>query len=405
MSGPLAGIRVLDLSRILAAPLTSQLLADMGAEVIKVERPGAGDDARQYGPPFFGPPEDAMSGFYLSANRNKRSITIDHSRPEGAALVTELATRSDVLIENFRSGVLAKYGLDYEALRPHNSRLVYCSVTGFGQTGPYAQRAGYDGVFQAMSGMMSVSGVPDGEPGAGPMKVGVSMVDVLTGLYAASAVIAALHHRDTVSGTGQFIDLALLDCGVASLSHYVQNYLVSGVAAPRRGNGGFGGIPSQAFGCADAEIFVVASTPNQWAGLARALGRPELASDPRFATVSARIANRDAVLAILDEIFAQRTAEYWIARLEAEDVPVSPVNDMDGVFANPQLQHRGIRRSARVDDGRTVDLVANPIRFSDTPIDTYAAPPSLGQHTEEILRTVLAKSEDDIRKLRECSAI
>jgi crotonobetainyl-CoA:carnitine CoA-transferase CaiB-like acyl-CoA transferase len=377
----------------------------MGAEVIKVERPGVGDDARQYGPPFFGTPEDAMSGFYLSANRNKRSITIDHARPEGAALVTELATRSDVLIENFRSGVLAKYGLDYAALRPHNPRLVYCSVTGFGQSGPYAQRAGYDGVFQAMSGMMSVSGIPDGEPGAGPMKVGVSMVDVLTGLYAASAIIAALRHRDTVSGTGQFIDLALLDCGVAALSHYVQNYLVSGVAAPRRGNGGFGGIPSQAFACADSEIFVVASTPNQWAGLARALGRPELASDPRFATVSARIANRDAVLAVLDEIFAQRNAEYWIARLEAEDVPVSPVNGMDGVFANPQLQHRGIRRSARVDDNRTVDLVANPIRFSDTPIDSYTAPPSLGQHTEEILRAVLGKSDDDIRKLHACSAI
>jgi crotonobetainyl-CoA:carnitine CoA-transferase CaiB-like acyl-CoA transferase len=405
MSGPLAGVRVLDLSRILAAPLTSQLLADMGAEVIKVERPRVGDDARQYGPPFFGPPEDEMSGFYLSANRNKRSITIDHSRPEGAALVTELATRSDVLIENFRSGVLAKYALDYETLRPYNPRLVYCSVTGFGQSGPYAQRAGYDGVFQAMSGMMSVSGIPDGEPGAGPMKVGVSMVDVLTGLYAASAIIAALHHRDTVSGTGQFIDLALLDCGVAALSHYVQNYLVSGVAAPRRGNGGFGGIPSQAFACADAQIFVVASTSSQWAGLSRALGRPELASDQRFATVSARIANRDAVLAVLDEIFAQRSAEYWIARLEEEDVPVSPVNDMDGVFANPQLRYRGIRRSVLADDGRTVDLVANPIHFSDTPIDSYTAPPSLGQHTEEILRTVLAKSDDDIRKLHSCSAI
>jgi crotonobetainyl-CoA:carnitine CoA-transferase CaiB-like acyl-CoA transferase len=405
VSGPLAGIRVLDLSRILAAPLTSQLLADMGAEVIKVERPGVGDDARQYGPPFFGPPEDEMSGFYLSANRNKRSITIDHSRPEGAALVTELATRSDVLIENFRSGVLAKYGLDFEALRVYNPRLVYCSVTGFGQSGPYAQRAGYDGVFQAMSGMMSVSGIPDGEPGAGPMKVGVSMVDVLTGLYAASAIVAALHHRDTVSGAGQFIDLALLDCGVAALSHYVQNYLVSGVAAPRRGNGGFGGIPSQAFACADAPIFVVASTPSQWAGLTRALGRPELASDQRFATVSARIANRDAVLAILDEIFAQRDAAYWITRLEAEDVPVSPVNDMDGVFANPQLAHRQIRRTTRADDGRTVDLIANPIRFSETPIDTYTPPPSLGQHTEEILRTVLAKSDDDIRKLQACNAI
>jgi crotonobetainyl-CoA:carnitine CoA-transferase CaiB-like acyl-CoA transferase len=254
VTGPLTGIRVLDLSRILAAPLASQLLGDLGASVIKVERPVAGDDARLYGPPFLGEPAEQQSGFFLSANRNKRSITIDHARPEGAALVAELADQSDVLLENFRTGVLSKYGLDHQTLRQRNPKLVYCSVTGFGQDGPYASRAGYDGVFQAMSGMMSVSGLPDGEPGAGPMKVGVSMVDVLTGLYASSAILAALHHRDTVSGTGQFIDLALLDCGVASLSHYVQNYLVSGVAAPRRGNGGFGGIPSQAFACADAHI-------------------------------------------------------------------------------------------------------------------------------------------------------
>ncbi|MET0703052.1 MAG: CaiB/BaiF CoA-transferase family protein [Mycobacterium sp.] len=405
MTGPLHGVRVLDLSRILAAPLASQLLADMGAEVIKVERPGSGDDARQYGPPFLGPPEDEMSGFYLSANRNKRSVTIDHSKPEGAALVAELAAQSDVLIENFRSGVLAKYGLDYESLRVRSPRLIYCSVTGFGQTGPYAQRAGYDGVFQAMSGMMSVSGVPDGEPGAGPMKVGVSMVDVLTGLYASSAILAALHHRDTRSNAGQFIDLALLDCGVAALSHYVQNYFVSGVAAPRRGNGGFGGIPSQAFACADSEIFVVASTARQWTGLAKALGRPELADDPRFATVSARIANRDLVLSTLDEMFATEPADHWIAALEAEDVPVSPVNDMAGVFDNPQIQHREMRRTVATSDGHSTDLVANPIHFSDTPVDAYAAPPRLGDHTEEVLRTILAKSDDDIRDLHACNAI
>jgi crotonobetainyl-CoA:carnitine CoA-transferase CaiB-like acyl-CoA transferase len=405
VSGPLAGVRVLDLSRILAAPLTSQLLADMGADVIKVERPGVGDDARQYGPPFFGDPEDNQSGFYLSANRNKRSITVDHSTPEGAALIAELAARSDVFIENFRSGVLAKYGLDYDSLREHNPRLVYCSVTGFGQTGPYAQRAGYDGVFQAMSGMMSVSGVPDGEPGAGPMKVGVSMVDVLTGLYASSAILAALHHRDIVSGTGQFIDLALLDCGVAALSHYVQNYLVSGEAAPRRGNGGFGGIPSQAFACEDDEIFVVASTAKQWTGLVTALGRPELASDPRFSTVSARITNRERVLDTLNDIFAQRPAAHWISRLEAEDVPVSPVNTMAGVFTNPQVQHRRMRRTIETEDGGSLDLLANPIQFSETPLDSYLAPPRLGEHTEEVLRTVLGKSDADISKLQACQAL
>jgi crotonobetainyl-CoA:carnitine CoA-transferase CaiB-like acyl-CoA transferase len=402
---PLTGIRVLDLSRVLAAPLTSQLLADMGADVIKVERPEVGDDARQYGPPFFGDADDNQSGFYLSANRNKRSITVDHSQPEGAALITELAEHSDVLIENYRSGVLAKYGLDYETLHAHNPRLVYCSITGFGQTGPFSQRAGYDGVFQAMCGMMSVSGIPDGEPGAGPMKVGVSMVDVLTGLYASSAVLAALHHRDTVSGAGQFIDLALLDCGVAALSHYVQNYLISGAAAPRRGNGGFGGIPSQAFMCADDEIFVVASTARQWSGLASALGRPELASDPRFATVSARIANRDVVLSTLDEVFAEHDAAYWIQRLEDEDVPVSPVNTMDGVFANPQIRHRQLRRTVQTRDGRAIDLLSNPIRFSDNPIDSYVAPPRLGEHTDEILTSVLGKSDTDIEKLRACHAI
>ena len=267
---PLSGVRVLDLSRILAAPLTAQLLGDLGADVIKVERPGGGDDSRSYGPPFLhdgdGNPT-TEAGFYLSANRNKRSITIDHSVPEGADLIRALARRSDVLIENFRAGVLEKYGLDYETLHQLNPGLVYCSITGYGQDGPYADRPGYDGVFQAMSGMMSVSGIPDGEPGAGPMKVGISMIDILTGLYAGNAILAALRHREVAGGSGQHIDLSLLDCGVASLSHYAQNYLVSGVAAPRRGNGGFGGIPSQTFVCADgAEIFLVASTPGQWEG-------------------------------------------------------------------------------------------------------------------------------------------
>lgn len=404
MSGPLAGIRVLDLSRILAAPLASQMLGDFGASVIKVERPGDGDDARLYGPPFLGDPAEQQSGFFLSANRNKKSITIDHSRPEGAALIADLADQSDVLLENFRTGVLAKYGLDHETLRRRNPGLIYCSVTGFGQDGPYAARAGYDGVFQAMCGMMSVSGVPDGEPGAGPMKVGVSMVDVLTGLYATSAVLAALHHRDTAGGTGQFIDLALLDCGLASLSHYAQNYLVSGAAAPRRGNGGFGGIPSQSFACADAEIFVVASTPRQWQGLASALERPDLATDPRFDTVTARIANRNLVLDTIGAEFRKKPAAYWVQRLDDADVPVSAVNSMDGVFRDPQIRHRAMRQTLHA-DGRTVDVVANPVRFSGTPIEAYTAPPRLGAHTDEVLSEVLGKSREDIEKLRADKAI
>jgi len=410
VSGPLDGVRVLDLSRILAAPFATQLLGDLGADVIKVERPGTGDDARQYGPPFLNNPSGdepggAESGFYLSANRNKRSITIDHSSPDGAGLIRELASVSDVLVENYRPGVLDKYGLGYEALSAVHPRLVYCTVTGFGQDGPYADRAGYDGVFQAMSGMMSVSGVPDGEPGAGPMKVGVSMVDILTGLYASSAILAALRHRDMVSGRGQFIDLALLDCGVAALSHYAQNFLVSGVPAPRRGNGGFGGIPSQAFRCADAEIFVVASTPKQWSALATALGRPELADDPRFATVSTRIANRDLVLQTLDSIFAQRSAAHWVAALEAADVPVSPVNSMDAVFANPQVRQRGLRTTVAHPTAGAVHLIANPIRYGAAAETTYTAPPLLGEHTDEILTGVLGKTPDEIAGLRASGAI
>jgi len=401
MNRPLDGIRILDLSRILAAPFATQLLGDLGADVIKVERPKVGDDARQYGPPFLDEPGGNESGFYLSANRNKRSITIDHSSPAGADLIRELAAESDVLVENYRAGVLAKYGLGYEALHALNPRLVYCSVTGFGQDGPYASRAGYDGVFQAMSGLMSVSGVPDGQPGAGPMKVGVSMVDILAGLYASSAILAALRERDMISGRGQYIDLSLLDCGVAALSHYAQNYLVSGQPAPRRGNGGFGGIPSQAFRCADADIFVVASTPGQWSALVDALGRPELADDPRFATISARIANRDLVLETLDAIFAQQSAARWIAALEAADVPVSPVNPMDAVFDNPQIRHRGMRVAVDHTTAGSVDLIANPIN----PTAPYTAPPLLGEHTDEVLTELLGRTPDDIAALRDGGAI
>ncbi len=405
----LSGVRVLDLSRILAAPLTAQMLGDLGADVIKVERPGSGDDSRSYGPPFLhddeGNPSDE-AGFYLSCNRNKRSITIDHSKPEGADLVRALAQRSDVLIENFRGGVLKKYGLDYETLHALNPDLVYCSITGYGQDGPYADRPGYDGVFQAMSGMMSVSGLPDGEPGAGPMKVGISMIDILTALYAGNAILAALRHRDVGGGSGQHVDMSLLDCGVASLSHYAQNYLVSGVAAPRRGNGGFGGIPSQTFVCADGEeIFLVASTPKQWVGLAKVIGRPELAYDERFGTVSARIANRDLVLRTLDEAFRTRSASDWLSELESADVPVSPVNQLDGVFTNPQVLHRGLRTTVDHPVSGKVDLLRNPIRMSSTPIEHYRTPPTLGQHTREILTDLLGMGLDEIKRLERADVV
>ena len=403
-AGPLAGVVVLDLSRILAAPFAAQMLGDLGADVIKVERPGVGDDARTYGPPFLpdehGVPTDE-AGFYLSCNRNKRSITIDHSRPEGAELLREMAARSDVVVENFRTGVLAKYGLDYQSLKKVNPRLIYCSLTGFGQDGPYANRPGYDGVFQAMSGMMSVSGVPEGEPGAGPMKVGVSMVDVLAGLYAANAITSALYRRDVHSGTGQYIDLALLDCGVAALSHYVQNYLISGVPAARRGNGGFGGIPSQTFQCEDREIFVVAPSSKTWTALVKVLGRPELADHPSFSTTSARIENRNEVLAILRDVFRTETADHWVRALGDADVPVSHVNDMDGVFAEAQVVHRGMRVPAENPGGIGYDVLRNPIRLSDNPIERYAAPPLLGEHTREILSEMLGLQASQIADLVE----
>lgn len=403
MQSALAGIRVLDVSRILAAPLASQLLGDMGADVVKVERPGVGDDSRSYGPPFLhfaNGQESGEAGFYLSCNRNKRSITVDHSTPEGADIVRRLASTSDVFIENFRPGVLAKYGLDGEALRQHNPRLIYCSVTGFGQDGPFASRPGYDGIFQAMSGMMSVSGIPDGQPGAGPMKVGVSMVDILTSLYTTSAILAALHHRNVHSGEGQYIDMSLLDCGVAALSHYAQNFLISGVCQPRRGNGGFGGIPSQAFTCADgADIFVVASTPKQWTSLVEAIGRPDLADHPDFATVPARIANRDRVLELLTAIFATNTAEYWAGKLEAADVPVSLVNDMRGALASPQIVHRGVKVTVEHPISENLDLVGNPIRFSATPIEDYCPPPLLGQHTAEVLGERLGLMQHELEQL------
>jgi crotonobetainyl-CoA:carnitine CoA-transferase CaiB-like acyl-CoA transferase len=402
MQSALGGVRILDVSRILAAPLASQMLGDLGADVVKVERPGVGDDARSYGPPFLHFPDGEVSaeaGFYLSCNRNKRSITVDHATPEGADILRRLAATSDVFIENFRPGVLAKYGLDYESLRDLNPRLVYCSVTGFGQDGPFASRPGYDGIFQAMSGMMSVSGIPDGEPGAGPMKVGVSMVDILTSLYTTNAILAALHHRDTQSGEGQYIDMSLLECGVAALSHYAQNYLISGAPQPRRGNGGFGGIPSQTFRCSDAEIFVVASTPNQWASLVKVLGRPELADDPEFATVSARITNRDRVLEVLGARFRTESAAHWVGELESADVPVSYVNDMHGVFANPQLVHRDVRTTVAHPVSGRLDLVRNPIHLSATPIEEYSAPPLLGEHTDEVLDERLGLTAAELAEL------
>ena len=396
-SGALAGVKVLDLSRVLAAPLAAQMLADLGAEVIKVERPGVGDEAREYGPPFLHdseglPTRDAA--FYFSCNRNKKSITLDLASPDGQAIVRKLAVRSDVVIENFKAGSLKKYGLDYDSLKAVNPRLVYCSVTGFGQTGPLAPKPGYDGVFQAMSGMMSVSGHPDE-----PMKVGISMIDILTSLYTANAIQAALYHRDAHGGPGQYIDMSLLDCGVAALSHFAMNYLVSGEVPERRGNGGYGGVPSQAFQCSDKKIFLVAGNNGQFARLCQAIGRPDLLQDARFSQTAGRIANRPALIEALNQIFPNGTAAEWLTALDEAGVAAGPVNDIAEALQEPQIRHREMVREVDHAIGVPLKILANPIRFSETPIDGYTAPPTVGQHTDEVLEDLgfAAAERDDLR--------
>jgi crotonobetainyl-CoA:carnitine CoA-transferase CaiB-like acyl-CoA transferase len=401
-SAALSGIRVLDLSRVLAGPLAAQMLGDLGAEIIKVERPGTGDDARTYGPPFLadrsGAPTDTAA-FYLACNRNKQSITLDLSTAQGQEIVRRLVADCDVVVENFRAGTLAKYGLDYASLREVNPRLVYLSITGFGQSGPYAARPGYDGIFQAMSGMMSASGHPEE-----PMKAGISMIDILTSLYAATAVLAALRHRDQADdgGTGQHIDLALLDCGLASLSHFAMNYLVSGEVPRRRGNGGFGGIPSQAFMCADRRmLFLVAGNDRQFRAFCAAAGRGDLARDPRFADTPGRITHREALLPVLDEIFLGRTRDEWLALLDEHDVPAGPVNELPQVVADPQIRHRGMIVEVEDEVAGTVAMPANPIRLSATPVRGYTRPPRLGEHTEEVLGRLAGLTAAQVDELRE----
>lgn len=407
MAGALTGLRVLDLSRILAGPLVGQMLGDMGAEVIKVERPGKGDDAREMGPPFL---KDAQgqptrtAGFYLSCNRNKKSVAIDISSSKGQQLVRQLAARCDVVIENFKVGTLARYGLDYASLKQDNPGLVYCSITGFGQTGPAAPKPGYDGIFQAMSGMMSASGHPDGVPGAGPMKMGISIVDILTAYNAVVAILAALRHRDN-GGAGQHIDLALLDCGVAALSHFAQNFLMTGEIPERRGNGGFGGIPSQAFACADRLIFVVVGNNSQYGRFCDAIGRPDLATDERFCTGPLRITNRKLLVPILEAVFCSQPAAYWVAQLEEADVPVSYVNDMAQAFEEPQIMARGMRVEVPHPEAGVLPMVASPLRFSETPVEGYAPPPGLGEDSRAVLAAILGLSEPEIDALMQAKVV
>ena len=401
MAGALSHIRVLDLSRVLAGPWASQLLGDLGAEIIKVERPGSGDDTRAWGPPFL--KDDAGqdtrdAAYFLCANRNKQSVTIDFTKPEGQALVRDLARQSDVVLENFKLGGLAQYGLDYASLAAVNPRLVYCSITGFGQTGPYAERAGYDFLIQGMGGLMSITGRRDDEAGAGPQKVGVALTDVMTGLYAANAIMAALLHRER-SGQGQHIDLALLDVQVASLANQAMNYLTTGSSPRRMGNAHPNIVPYQDFPTQDGAMILAVGNDSQFAKLAIVAGHSEWALAPEFATNRARVENRAAFVAAFTAVSVTRTTKDWIAALEAAGVPCGPINSLAEVFDDPQVIARGTRITLPHAAGVDVALVANPIRMSETPPEYRSAPPTLGLHTRAVLAERLGLDATEIERL------
>jgi crotonobetainyl-CoA:carnitine CoA-transferase CaiB-like acyl-CoA transferase len=398
----LQGLRVLDLSRVLAGPWASQLLADLGADVVKVERPAAGDDTRAWGPPWLKDEagrDTTESAYFLCANRNKRSVTIDLAAPEGRELVRRLARSADVLIENFKLGGLAQYGLDYASLAPANPRLVYCSITGFGQDGPYAARAGYDFLIQGMGGLMSITGRADDEEGAGPQKVGVALTDITTGLYATIAVLAALAERAR-SGRGQHIDLALLDVQVACLANQASSYLAGGVVPRRMGNAHPNIVPYQDFPTADGDMILAIGNDGQFARFCAIAGHPEWATDPRFATNPQRVAHRGELIPLLRRTTVLRTTRDWIAALEAQAVPCGPINRIDQVFDDPQVRARGLRIELDHPLAGVAPLVANPIRLSDSPIVHRHAPPLLGEHTDEVLRGWLDLDAAQLDELR-----
>jgi crotonobetainyl-CoA:carnitine CoA-transferase CaiB-like acyl-CoA transferase len=403
----LGHIRVLDLSRVLAGPWCSQNLADLGADVIKIERPGVGDDTRAWGPPYA---VDASgvntteAAYYLCANRGKRSVTVDIATEQGRALIQELARHADVVLENYKVGQLARYGLDYASLQAIKPDLVYCSITGFGQDGPYAHRAGYDFLIQGMGGLMSVTGERDDLPGGGPQKAGVALTDIMTGMYATVAVLAALTHRDR-SGEGQYIDMALLDTQVAMLANVGSNYLNSGKPPKRWGNAHANIVPYQTFACADGHIIVAAGNDGQYQKFVEAGGRPELASDPRFATNPQRVQHRDVLVPLLADMVRTRSRAEWIAQLEAVGVPCGPINDVGEVFDNPQVQARGMAVHMAHPSAGSVPLVGSPMKLSATPAVAELAPPLLGQHTDEVLRELLGRSDAEIAQLRDAGAI
>ena len=404
---PLSHIRILDLSRVLAGPWCSQLLADLGAEVIKIERPGSGDETRAWGPPYLKDAEGndtTEAAYYLAINRNKESVTVDLAHPEGQKIVRELAMQCDVVLENYKVGGLKKYGLDYESLSQLNPRLVYCSITGFGQNGPWADRPGYDFIIQGLGGLMSVTGEADGRPGGGPQKVGVALVDILTGLYAANAIQAALIEREK-SGLGQHIDVSLLDTQVASLANLSLNYLCSGASPKRMGNAHPNIAPYQVLASSDGHFIVAVGNDGQFRRFCEVLDLPGMADDERFATNAARVRNRAALDADIEARAATKTKHEWLAQLEAAGVPCGPINNLQEVFAEPQIAAREMVIAVPHPTAGEVKLVGNPIKLSRTPVDYRSAPPLLGEQTEAVLRELGGLTEDELRRLRQAGVI
>lgn len=407
MAGAPAGLRVLDLSRVLAGPWAGQILADLGAEVIKVERPGRGDDTRHWGPPFLKDPLGANTGesaYFLSANRNKQSIAVDFTQPDGQQILRDLAVKSDVVLENFKVGGLSAYGLDYASLSALNPELIYCSITGFGQSGPYAQRAGYDFLIQGLGGLMSLTGHPDDDEGGGPVKTGVALVDILTGLYATVAVLAALNHR-TQTGEGQHIDMALLDVEVACLANQAMNYLVSGESPTRLGNAHPNIVPYQAFPTADGDMILTIGNDAQFRRFCEVADRLDWVNDPRFATNQARVVHRMELVPLIRQVTVFRRTEEWIALLEAVGVPCGPINSVAQVFADKQVAARNLAFTMAHPLGQTVPQVASPMRLSRTPVEYRRPPPLLGEHTEQVLRYLLGHGDARINAWRQAGIV
>jgi formyl-CoA transferase len=395
-------IRVLDLTRVLAGPWCAQNLADLGADVIKIERPGSGDDTRSWGPPYLRDADghdSTEAAYYLAANRGKRSVTLDIASAEGQEIVRKLVRQSDVVLENYKVGQLKKYGLDYASLKREKPDLIYCSITGFGQSGPYAQRAGYDFIIQGMGGFMSITGERDDLPGGGPQKAGVAISDLMTGMYATIAIMAALTHRDR-TGEGQYIDMALFDVQVAMLANMGSNFLCSDEPPTRWGNAHPNIVPYQTFATSDGHIIVAVGNDSQYVKFVEAGNRPDLASDTRFATNPTRVRNRDILVPLLAEMVRTKTRQQWIDQLEAAGVPCGPINKLDDVFANPQVQARGLQVDLPHPSAGTVKLVRSPMNMSATPPHCDLPPPLLGQHTEQVLRELLEHSEAEIKALR-----